>query len=180
MLWFHKKKQEKLPEDTVIDEDTGMTAGELNHILAEIFEPELQRQWEIKAERYRKIIAFLMLAAMFFTFLSAGTLNSPWNSVIWDMVVFCSVLSGILFSSLYKQTKQIIHYLNFFFILHIIETVLEVYKVLIAPKIPPIPFEVILFIKILQLLLIGTYMYKFLWELIHMAGSDDPFDDSLY
>lgn len=88
MLWFHKKKQEKLPEDTVIDEDTGMTAGELNHILAEIFEPELQRQWEIKAERYRKIIAFLMLAAMFFTFLSVGTLNSPWNSVIWDMLSF--------------------------------------------------------------------------------------------
>lgn len=154
-----------------------MTAGDVNRIMAEIFAPELQRRWERKAERYFKIISFLMLTDFFFIFLWFGTLRSPWSPLILDIAVFLVLISAILFASLYQQPKTHIYLIYIALFANAIATVLSVCKIAIPLGLSQIPSFVTLFINILQLLLLATFVFQIVTDLHIFAKQTGHSDD---
>ena len=178
MRLFWKKKPERLPKDTIINEETGMTAGDVNRILAGIFAPELQRRWERKAERYFKIIPFLMLSAFFLIFLWCGTLGSPWNPLILAMAVFPVLISAILFSSLYLQPKMHVYLIYIALFANVIATILSVCKVAIPANLLQIPSSIMLFINIFQVLLFATFMFRIMTDLHNSKTKFDCSEDN--
>lgn len=143
MRLFRRKKAERLPDDTVINEETGMMAGDVNF----------------------KIISFLMLTDFFFIFLWFGTLRSPWSPLILDIAVFLVLISALLFSSLYQQTKMHIYLIYIALFANVIATVLSVCKIAIPLDLFQIPSSVMVFINILQVLLLATFVFRIVTEL---------------